>query len=196
VRPHPADSAAIAAGRSKHTPGQTTRQDTRFVECLRSQDVRLDGCYYCPHAPEDGCPCRKPATGLLERGAAAWGIDLERLWLIGDKASDVEAGWRAGCDTVLRAAGTMAVSDVRADCAAANWEEAVGWILRPSAESWCREPSGTECARRAALGPGHDPTGPARLAGPTSVGPPRLPGPTASRCREPSGTGCARRAAL
>jgi D-glycero-D-manno-heptose 1,7-bisphosphate phosphatase len=129
-------------GRGLVSADQAAAVHARFVECLRGRGVRLDGCYYCPHAPEDGCRCRKPATGLLERAAAEWGIDLERSWLVGDKASDVEAGRRAGCDTVLLA-GTMAVSDVRADCTAANWEEAVGWILRRSAESRCREPSGT-----------------------------------------------------
>jgi histidinol-phosphate phosphatase family protein len=61
----------------------------------------LDGFYYCPHAPRDGCACRKPASGLIERAAGEHRLDLRRAWMIGDILDDVEAGRRAGCRTVL-----------------------------------------------------------------------------------------------
>ena len=68
---------------------------------LRELLPRLDGFYYCPHAPRAGCRCRKPAAGLLERAAREHGIDLAESWMIGDILDDVEAGRRAGCRTVL-----------------------------------------------------------------------------------------------
>ena len=59
--------------------------------------VSFAGAYYCYHAPEDGCPCRKPAPGLLLRAAADLGLDLARSFMVGDKAIDVEAAAAAGC---------------------------------------------------------------------------------------------------
>ncbi len=48
-----------------------------------------------------GCDCRKPAPGMLLDAARELGIDLRRSWMIGDTDSDVQAGQRAGCHTVL-----------------------------------------------------------------------------------------------
>jgi histidinol-phosphate phosphatase family protein len=61
----------------------------------------LEGFYYCPHAPQAGCACRKPAPGLLERAAEEHGVDLRESWMIGDILDDIEAGRRAGCRTIL-----------------------------------------------------------------------------------------------
>ncbi|NML13544.1 D-glycero-alpha-D-manno-heptose-1,7-bisphosphate 7-phosphatase [Azohydromonas caseinilytica] len=68
---------------------------------LREAGVRLDGFYFCPHAPEAGCACRKPAPGLLLRAAAELRLDLARSWMVGDILNDVEAGQRAGCRGLL-----------------------------------------------------------------------------------------------
>lgn len=62
---------------------------------------RLDGFYYCPHHPQAGCACRKPAPGLLRRAAAEHGLCLASSWMVGDILDDVEAGRRAGCRTCL-----------------------------------------------------------------------------------------------
>jgi histidinol-phosphate phosphatase family protein len=63
--------------------------------------ARLHGVRWCPHAPADGCECRKPRPGMLEAAAAAFGIDLARSWMVGDILDDVEAGHRAGCRSIL-----------------------------------------------------------------------------------------------
>ncbi len=71
----------------------------------------LDMIYHCPHHPERGfagevptlkidCECRKPKPGMLLRAAREMNIDLPRSWMIGDQASDVLAGQRAGCHTI------------------------------------------------------------------------------------------------
>jgi len=55
-------------------------------------------CYYCPHAPEDDCSCRKPKPGLLLEAARSFGeVVDEECVMIGDKPSDVDAGRAAGC---------------------------------------------------------------------------------------------------
>ena len=73
----------------------------RVEKRLRELLPRLDGFYYCPHAPGAGCACRKPAPGLLQRAAREHGVELAASWMIGDILDDVEAGRRAGCRTIL-----------------------------------------------------------------------------------------------
>ncbi len=55
----------------------------------------------CPHRQKDGCDCRKPSPGMLIRAAELFSIDLARSFMIGDRASDVEAGKAAGCSSVF-----------------------------------------------------------------------------------------------
>ena len=80
---------------------------------LAGVGASLDGNYYCPSAPsEEDCPDRKPAPGMLLRGAVELGIDLDASWMVGDKMSDVMAGLNAGCRSILlRADEGVAASD-------------------------------------------------------------------------------------
>ncbi|HET6303483.1 MAG TPA: D-glycero-beta-D-manno-heptose 1,7-bisphosphate 7-phosphatase [Myxococcota bacterium] len=64
---------------------------------LARQGVVLEASFFCPHLPEAGCACRKPAPGMLERARRELGADLARSWVIGDHRSDVELAARAGC---------------------------------------------------------------------------------------------------
>lgn len=75
--------------------------NTKMGEELRKETAAIDGIYYCPHDIEDYCGCRKPEPGLLLRAAREHDIDLGRSWMIGDSESDIEAGKRAGCKTIL-----------------------------------------------------------------------------------------------
>lgn len=68
----------------------------------------VDAIYFCPHHPSADvkmyrieCDCRKPRSGLLFQAAAEWGLDLPRSYMIGDRISDIAAGGRAGCRTIL-----------------------------------------------------------------------------------------------
>jgi D-glycero-D-manno-heptose 1,7-bisphosphate phosphatase len=73
----------------------------RMLALLSADDVQLDGAYYCTHAPADGCDCRKPKPGMLQRAARELSIDLQASLMVGDKASDVEAGVAAGARGLL-----------------------------------------------------------------------------------------------
>jgi histidinol-phosphate phosphatase family protein len=55
----------------------------------------------CPHGPEDGCGCRKPAPGLVRRAAELMGVDPSRCAVVGDIGADVEAARAAGARGVL-----------------------------------------------------------------------------------------------
>ena len=100
--------------------------------------IRFAGIYHCPHL-ENGevpgyrgpCPCRKPEPGLLLRAAEEHGIDLKASFMIGDKSSDIEAGRRAGCRTILLTEAGSASADAEApDWTAPDMLSAVDWILR------------------------------------------------------------------
>jgi D-glycero-D-manno-heptose 1,7-bisphosphate phosphatase len=55
----------------------------------------------CPHAPGDGCGCRKPAPGLVLAAAAALGLDPGEVAVVGDSATDAGAARAAGARSVL-----------------------------------------------------------------------------------------------
>jgi D-glycero-D-manno-heptose 1,7-bisphosphate phosphatase len=60
----------------------------------------LDDLVVCPHDDADGCPCRKPRPGMILDAARRLGLDLNRSVCVGDRWRDVEAGRRAGVQTV------------------------------------------------------------------------------------------------
>jgi histidinol-phosphate phosphatase family protein len=76
----------------------------RLHVMVEAAGAKLAGIYVCPHAPEAGCACRKPAQGLMLQAAAELGFDPASAVVIGDKESDIEFGLRAGAKTVLIAA--------------------------------------------------------------------------------------------
>ena len=73
----------------------------RMVAEIVAHGGRIDRLIYCPHQPEDECDCRKPKPGMLLQAAAEMGIDLTQSYLIGDAASDIQAGQQVGCRTFL-----------------------------------------------------------------------------------------------
>jgi len=68
---------------------------------LRAEGVELDAIYFCPHAPQAGCACRKPGTELIERAADDLLLRARGSAMVGDKALDVETGKRAKIRSVL-----------------------------------------------------------------------------------------------
>ena len=74
---------------------------SRMSELLEVEGVRLDGIYFCPHIPGDGCRCRKPEPGLLELAGRELNFDPRACLVIGDKASDIGLGQRLGATSLL-----------------------------------------------------------------------------------------------
>lgn len=73
----------------------------RMTDLLASEEIVLDGIYFCPHKPEDNCSCRKPKLGLVEEAAKKHSFDPKLSFVIGDKAIDIEMGKRLGATTFL-----------------------------------------------------------------------------------------------
>ncbi len=80
----------------------------RLSELLAAEGAHVDAFFYCPHHPRHGlppyrreCDCRKPRPGMILQGAAQFGVELSRSFLIGDKHSDILAAHNAGARSIL-----------------------------------------------------------------------------------------------
>ena len=73
----------------------------RLAELLDAQGARIDALYFCPHGPDDGCDCRKPAPGMFLRLASEHGVDLSATWALGDAYRDIQAAEAAGARPAL-----------------------------------------------------------------------------------------------
>lgn len=82
---------------------ETEFQDvTMFMKnAIKKNGGKITEVYHCPHIPEDNCSCRKPNTGMINKAVEMHCIDLKSSWLIGDKESDIEAGWRSGIENTI-----------------------------------------------------------------------------------------------
>ncbi|MDP9179290.1 MAG: HAD family hydrolase [Gemmatimonadota bacterium] len=75
--------------------------EQRLSALLAERGARVDTTYYCPHAPEENCRCRKPGTLLFERAADDLHIDLRNALFIGDRFRDIEPAMSFGAQGVL-----------------------------------------------------------------------------------------------
>jgi len=91
-----------AVGRGWMTAGTL---DAVNAELDRRLGGVIDAWFVCPHAPGDGCRCRKPDTLLLEQARDRFGFDPATTWFVVDADRDVEAARRFGCRPALLRTG-------------------------------------------------------------------------------------------
>ncbi len=97
-------------------------------EMERRLRLRFNGLEFCPHAPGEHCPCRKPAPGMIKRITLMWPeIELSRSVTIGDNQRDVLAGKAMGTKTVLIA--DRAPDGLEPDLIATSILEAARWAV-------------------------------------------------------------------
>jgi len=111
--------------------GKQTREAVEAIHRRLAETLPIDGFLSCFHDDADGCPCRKPLPGLILEGAARYGADPARSFLVGDRWRDVDAGAAAGCRTVwidrgYRERGPSDAPDARVG----SLGEAAEWIVR------------------------------------------------------------------
>jgi D-glycero-D-manno-heptose 1,7-bisphosphate phosphatase len=101
---------------------------------------RIDAVFYCPHAPENECECRKPEPGLIYRARDAYAIELSETCMIGDSLKDMQCALAAGCGTTIlvrtgqgkEAERLCRQKGIEPDYIAENLLEAVAWLLSQS----------------------------------------------------------------
>jgi D-glycero-D-manno-heptose 1,7-bisphosphate phosphatase len=72
---------------------------------------RIDAFFFCPHAADAGCRCRKPQPGMLLEIARRFNVSLAATWMAGDAQRDVEAAAAAGAKPVLVRTGKGAAAE-------------------------------------------------------------------------------------
>jgi histidinol-phosphate phosphatase family protein len=92
-------------GRGMFTEARLLEINGRLSEMLAAEGVKIGGWYWCPHAPWEGCACRKPAPGMFLRARDEMGVILEKSWVVGDRLGDLLAGRQVGAGTILVATG-------------------------------------------------------------------------------------------
>ncbi len=121
----------VASNQSAVARGLITMQQVdacmaRLTELLGP----FDTIQVCPHGPDDGCTCRKPAPGMVTAACAELGVDPARCVVIGDVAADVDAATAAGAVGILVPTPVTRRAEVAAaDRRAATLEEAVDAVL-------------------------------------------------------------------
>ena len=114
VTPVPTARAALALLRAAGIPvGVVSNQSGIARGLLRREQVDavnrrvddllgpFDTWHLCPHGPDDGCPCRKPAPGMVLEAARRLGVEPADVAVVGDIGADVGAARAAGARSVL-----------------------------------------------------------------------------------------------
>jgi D-glycero-D-manno-heptose 1,7-bisphosphate phosphatase len=95
---------------------------TKMNQALAKLGGRIDGVFFCPHAPDDHCDCRKPLPGLFTRIGERYGVELADVPSAGDSLRDLQAAAAAGCQPHLVRTGKAGALDA---ATLARWLEQV-----------------------------------------------------------------------
>jgi len=83
----------------------------KMNQMLTRQGGRVDAIFFCPHAPDEQCECRKPLPGLFRQIAERYGLDMKEVLVVGDSQRDLQAGMAVGCEPHLVRTGKAAALD-------------------------------------------------------------------------------------
>ncbi len=96
----------VVTNQSALARGMMTRETLadihrRLIREVTQSGGRIRSIFHCPHHPDDHCTCRKPEPGLILQAQARYDLDLKRTVMIGDRATDIACGHRAGCGATI-----------------------------------------------------------------------------------------------
>ncbi len=95
-------------GRGLFDVASLNAMHAKMHSMLAAVGGRVDAIFYCPHAPDDACRCRKPAPGLFEQIGERYALDLSGVPAVGDSSRDLVAAVAAGCTPHLVLTGKAA----------------------------------------------------------------------------------------
>ncbi len=98
----------------------------RMMTEIEAHGGRIDAILYCPHAPDDGCSCRKPRPGLLLEAMDRFQLDPTLCYVIGDSLSDLLAARAVGLPYVMVLSGRGLRSLIRPS----GWGLPLSWVAR------------------------------------------------------------------
>lgn len=104
--------AIVVTNQSGVARGLFSEETLQEMNAYLIRETGADAVYYCPHHVNgkiekyrEECNCRKPKTGMIEKACQEFQIDLEKSYMVGDRASDILLGQNAGLTTILAESG-------------------------------------------------------------------------------------------
>jgi heptosyltransferase II len=124
-------------GRGMFTLKDLEAIHARLQGLLEQEGAVLDAIYFCPHHPDDGCRCRKPGRGMVDRAVSELHLDLQRSYLVGDHVRDMQLAKAVGAKAILltpevvdtQAWEILRVEQAIPDKVTTSLAEAADWIL-------------------------------------------------------------------
>jgi transaldolase len=111
--------------------GKQSRAAVEAMHMWMRERLAIDDVLTCFHDDSDDCGCRKPRPGLITQAASAYGLDLTRCFVIGDRWRDIDAGATAGCRTILIDYGYQERGSIQGpDARVGSLGDALVWIER------------------------------------------------------------------
>jgi len=116
--------------------GKTARAiNARLENLFKKRGVKITETVFCPHAPDAGCSCRKPAPLMGERLIKRYKLSPPACYMAGDKKSDAQFGRNLGFSTVFVKTGHGAAQLKKhggkvADRVTADILSAAKWIIK------------------------------------------------------------------
>lgn len=84
-------------GRGLYDMGMLNAIHARMNKALAAIGGRIDATFFCPHAPDESCDCRKPLPGLFRQIGQRFGVQLADVPVVGDSHRDMQGAAAAGC---------------------------------------------------------------------------------------------------
>lgn len=108
--------------------------------CAQAVGADIEAIFFCPHAADDNCDCRKPKPGMLHTIAQRFNMSLKGVPTIGDSLRDLQAGFVVGCEPYLVLTGKGEKTREKGGLPPGttiyqNLAEAVDHLLRPPTEN-------------------------------------------------------------
>ena len=104
--------AIVITNQSGVARGLFSEEVLQEMNAYLIEETGVDAVYYCPHHAngkiekyKKECGCRKPNTGMIEHACQDFRIDMEKSYMVGDRASDILLGKNAGIKTILVESG-------------------------------------------------------------------------------------------
>lgn len=119
------------------TERQVQEINIKIESILANDKAKITRFYYCPHHPEGiiekysiVCNCRKPATGMFEKAAHEFGLDIKRSYVVGDSFREIESAKNLGCKSIAVEGGRSEFGDSKPDHKVKDLYEAVELVVR------------------------------------------------------------------
>jgi D-glycero-D-manno-heptose 1,7-bisphosphate phosphatase len=120
--------------------GTSTQAEVERINHNLAKKLALDDFFVCYHDDSDRCDCRKPLPGLFLKAASQYAVDLKTSYMVGDRWRDIDAGFAAGCRTILIDRHyDEREPRARPDCIVQSLVEACEWIVTQEEKPGARD---------------------------------------------------------